>query len=1044
MLNDLIQLLGVANPQLSKNWTTNGESNASVNPTVDADGFTIISDSGDEWVAPFASILTENQHHSLLQLPDHTFPSEGIVLQAMPQVYLALTRLIAVLIEGKTANTTLAERPVPKYFLYRDVTRNNWTEDGESRNGPSAGYFPAGTTLHMGGKLTIHDEEGLPIDPIAVAAMFNELIQTHWSLESKSIGSTAPSGSTAPPFTQPAARQLNTIAATGGNAKRVYLTDIFNKPFDLATNPFQNISVVTGNNALFNVSDVSNAITKTGEADALLQLAIATNGSFSNSLNYPSLRSGLTLTRDFIRVKFVNWKEHLLGTIPESDPASANNVLPAIRDNESMQFCFNGNECFGRITQLLASGSTQQTIASTSVETDFNLPPAPVSGTEHLWPNFAEGISISTADIPSNIKEKLIAAAHFISDAATNNTDVYLELSTNDGSLQNGWAVRVFHRVFHSDGRESRGDGAGTIVRNNVAAFRLKDPLGVNHPYVSVVVPADALLIIDVIIVNGANPVQKRRIGNIVTAIQAASTDIPNLLSGTNTLNTSSNIGIAPGGFLGNRTSTSAISAISNINTYLLASGSETQPRTAPVLPTQSRLDGIVAAKRGTEWQAFAGGLQLRRSSRENFLFIGNPGSPAGEDTHTTGLVTSGGRLAYDLLRAALRRSRNIAERMALLINNNEFTLPAVPTATGRNIIGAVLQNIAKKTESPRIAEFATAVSNLPADAAALSNQLQQLINSNTKPAWMPDTLKDQFRTALAGTTAGADHQQAFEELRREYVTSIHGRSDTSLSIKKAIESARHFIYVESSFFGPTKYSETSTPPADDLVEVIRQQLISRPGLKLIICIGQEIPLNRGYENIARFHKRNRHAAVLRLLGDLNTTTHKHERHNQVVAFHPLGYPGRPVKIGTQCIVVDDVYAIMGTSNFNQRGLFFDGSTDVVFSDKQLRGGKGASIRSLRKQLMLQYIRSNDSVSGLPSTNQVFLHDGRSSFEMMRALIDGGGAGMIKEFVPESMEGITPQELTALNNVADPNGNTFYQDQALVTTWLAALSTVPE
>ena len=109
---------------------------------------------------------------------------------------------------------------------------------------------------------------------------------------------------------------------------------------------------------------------------------------------------------------------------------------------------------------------------------------------------------------------------------------------------------------------------AGTIVKNNIAAFRIKDPLDINRPFTSgITPPANPKLIVDMIIVNGASPsVQSRRIGNIVASINPASAlsseEQANLLTGTNTLNSAVNRGISPAGFLGVKTSPNPISLI--------------------------------------------------------------------------------------------------------------------------------------------------------------------------------------------------------------------------------------------------------------------------------------------------------------------------------------------------------------------------------------------------------------------------------------------------------------------------------------------------
>ncbi|WP_121355638.1 phospholipase D-like domain-containing protein [Flavisolibacter nicotianae] len=1062
MINDIIQLLGIACPQLSKSWTVNGQSTPNTLPTVAADGFTLSVDT-DEWVAPFAGLVTvdehtnpqDNLHASFLQLHDGTTPAGGIVLQPTPQVYLSLCRLYASVLEGKT-NSDQPDRPVPRYFFYASSGKIDHTEGSDTVHGPQPGIFNPGDRLFMKGNLTIHDEEGIVIDPLAVANALDTFLQTHWSLESKSIGSAQPSGSTAPPFSQPANRQIHQIAQADGNQKRIYLTDIYNRPFADTPFPFVNLANVGGAaQGLFTLQNEANPVAKDTGADALLQLALSRNGLFANTASYPSLASGITLQRDFVRIKAVNWNKHLLGDIPDEEKTKTENVLPPIRDNEVLNFCFTGNECLGEVARVLSAGSVEQMIVSTDIQNDFNLPPVPNGSGNHLWPQFSQGIAGNNEAISASLEQNITKAAHYIADSAANNTDVYFEIANISGKtfLKDGWAVRVFHRVFHNDGTETRGDGAGTIVRNGTAAFRLKDPLGINRPFSTVTPPANATLIVDMVIVNSANPVQSRRFGNIATTIGAAAAlsaaEQAKLLPGNNTLVTVANRGIATTGFLGVRTSSNAISAITNITAFILASGTQdgSQPRSAPMLPTQSRLEGLAASKTGAAWSAYLGGLRLLKESRENLVTIGNPGSPGGVDMHTTGLTTSNGRLAYDLARMALRRTQNISIRMARLVNDADYALPGLPGAAGRTFIAAVLQTIGKKTESPTLAQHQDNTGNLPADAATLASQLQQLIGaSNTRPPWLPEAIKDQMRTAMAGTQATANHQLALEELKREYAASLFGRRDSFYATKKAFENARQFIYIETAFFGPTKYASNpgDPKPDDDLIEVLVSQLKAKPGLKLLVCLAQDVPFNRGYENIARFHHKNRNDSLKRLLGTQDSTTHLFERDNQVVAFHPLAFPGRPLKLNTQTIIVDDVWALSGTGSISQRGLFFDGSTDVVFCDKQLRRGKSTVITNLRRNLMLHYLRLDNEQTNLPSSNKVFLQDGTRAFEMLKELLRGGGGSMIKPFVPEDLSDLSPAETTALNNLADPNGDTFFQTQAVLNTWLAALSTVPE
>ena len=90
----------------------------------------------------------------------------------------------------------------------------------------------------------MHDEEGIVIDPLAVANVLDTMLQTHWSLESKPIDSSTPFGSTAPPFTPQSGRQVFNISQSGNTEQKIYFTDIFNAPFAPASFPFGNVTQV--------------------------------------------------------------------------------------------------------------------------------------------------------------------------------------------------------------------------------------------------------------------------------------------------------------------------------------------------------------------------------------------------------------------------------------------------------------------------------------------------------------------------------------------------------------------------------------------------------------------------------------------------------------------------------------------------------------------------------------------------------------------------------------------------------------------------------
>jgi hypothetical protein len=57
----------------------------------------------------------------------------------------------------------------------------------------------------------------------------------------------------------------------------------------------------------------------------------------------------------------------------------------------------------------------------------------------------------------------------------------------------------------------------------------------------------------------------------------------------------------------------------------------------------------------------------------------------------------------------------------------------------------------------------------------------------------------------------------------------------------------------------------------------------------------------------------------------------------RVVFFHPIGFPGRPSRIESTVVIVDNTWAMVGSSTFRRRGLTFDGGSDLVFTDTNLK-----------------------------------------------------------------------------------------------------------
>src|SRR6266487_4452651 len=107
----------------------------------------------------------------------------------------------------------------------------------------------------------------------------------------------------------------------------------------------------------------------------------------------------------------------------------------------------------------------------------------------------------------------------------------------------------------------------------------------------------------------------------------------------------------------------------------------------------------------------------------------------------------------------------------------------------------------------------------------------------------------------------------------------------------------------------------------------------------------------------------------------------------RVVAFHPVGFPGRPSRLESTVVIVDDVWALVGSSTFRRRGLTFDGGSGLVFTDTDLVNGRSPAIANVRRQLMatrlgVRAAETND-FGTMPDPNFVRLSDGIEAFRVV-------------------------------------------------------------
>ncbi|MBK9422840.1 MAG: hypothetical protein IPN54_01610 [Bacteroidetes bacterium] len=1051
-----IQGLSYTMPVSTQKWSNVADDDGAI----EFDQATLSLNNDNNWLAPFSGVVNtvNNSDKKLvfsLQKADGSMVNEaGAVLRLFPQQILRMKRLIALKFE--TANTHTFEqangnvlRQVPAFIFY----------SSDAAAGISGGYINVGEDLGFSGSMSFFDEQGHILHPLYVASLVKSLIGLYPILDIDSDNSLN--------------NQLSNIIELIANSNTVRLVQSDGSPYD--GTHVQGITAVNAGIGLFSINAYTGSDTSL-KGELTREAATAVDGSFPplkaaqffmgnvcygrmlQTVPLPALPTSLganTLSHDFFTIQVVESEKYLLGDPNDEFNGTKLEPKPFIRLHQNISTLPTGNHLMGRLQTIFSGTLTEALCVGTGID---NTLPLPANDTTALWPQFP-GIGSATPDnsFPANLKNELQThcRADFIIPGSGQATDVRLRLT----GIPVGAAIRVYNRVFGNDAIVSRGDGAGGVCTRSVSPFDgrtlngeidliLIDPLGLRRPDGTVTVPTDPKLFFDLMI-NLNNGTGKRLFGALMLPIQAPISFATPTTS--NVLQPLTKKGISNTPIIGlNHTTISSfdVSSFKNFLNSILTLSGETQPRDAPRHPTMARRDLLAASLKTGNWEALIGGgpihAQIHNASQDN----GCPGGPGGKETINVGIYTEQGQLAYDIGRMAFRRCLNFYERIVQLANAN-WNEPAAavplsetdaPSASVGTFNGALLQNIAAYSETPELALIKTVVDNninsIPENFDSLVDQVVERIN-NIDTGSLPgllNTAVTRLRTELVtalnnlkdnNTLSESDKERLYNELKRELSAACYGRRDTQWSIKEAIKNARNFIYIETPGFSFTK-GTNDTDYAVDLIQDLNTQLSAKPGLKVILCVPRKPDFAKQYDQWIKSEVKER----LTIINNLPV--------RQVVAFHPIGFPGRASNLEQTVMIVDDVWALVGSSSFRRRGLAFDGSSDIVFTDNQRSNGIAPAIKDLRLSLLKQ--RLGIAASDTTSSRALQLQNIQSTFGMIRQQLVAGGLGKIERLFNGHEAGIPFSEPTIDKYLANPDGLEFNTLEATVYTAFTGLA----
>jgi hypothetical protein len=258
------------------------------------------------------------------------------------------------------------------------------------------------------------------------------------------------------------------------------------------------------------------------------------------------------------------------------------------------------------------------------------------------------------------------------------------------------------------------------------------------------------------------------------------------------------------------------------------------------------------------------------------------------------------------------------------------------------------------------------------------------------------------------------------KEIRREFHVARFGQRDALYSLRRAVNEARDLVMVAGPAFGATAHSDeparpNGAPPAVDLVAELSARMAAQPSLRVLVAVPRHPDFSLAYGGWVRHTFAARNAALDELMG---------VDPERVIVFHPSGFPGRWPQIPTTSVVVDDVYALIGTSHWRRRGMTFDEGVDIVSMDRTIDGtGGSARVRAYRRGLLAALTHTRQPVpltTGIPDADWVRLSTMAGCFDLVADLVHQGGLGRLVQL----WRGPTDNSVIAQsNNVADPDGS---------------------
>jgi hypothetical protein len=261
--------------------------------------------------------------------------------------------------------------------------------------------------------------------------------------------------------------------------------------------------------------------------------------------------------------------------------------------------------------------------------------------------------------------------------------------------------------------------------------------------------------------------------------------------------------------------------------------------------------------------------------------------------------------------------------------------------------------------------------------------------------------------------------------LDRRTIAGAYGAKETAVALLAALGRAEDFVYIETPAIDELKTAELddsgTTAETFGFLEKLIERMGQRPGLRVLLCLPvkhfSEVPA------MARMRDQVTAAALTALRKAAGT-----DAASRVVAFSPSAGPGRALRLASTTVVIDDAFAVTGTTHLWRRGLTFDSSLAVAMFDEDVSHARPTALRTFRQSLLAA--RLGLDAAALPD-------DPGELLEAARLLVDRGhSARLAVDMItpPSATTALSTSDIDALN--PDGSRNPTFD----LVQWIASLT----